>query len=111
MQWQDLLELFLFLKPAGRRASGLEDLRTAGTHFKEIMLSIRDDPRVFSLLSKSRGQKGFRELQGHALGNKIRTILNCMVSALLCRLLLGALVLWPYLQCSISFSPSGGSDG
>ena len=48
------------------------------------MESVHGDPRLFSLLSKSRGRKGVRDLQGPELRKKLMTILECMVSAYDC---------------------------
>ena len=68
------------MKPASRKAIGLKQLQSASGHFKEVMDSIHGDPRLFSLLGKSRGQKGARDLQGPELKRKLQTILKCMVS-------------------------------
>ena len=79
-QWRDLVELFLYTKPAARKSNGLKQLQSASSNFKEVMDSIHGDARVFSLLSKSRGQKGARDLQGPELKRKLKTILNWMVN-------------------------------
>ena len=79
IQWQDLLEVFLYMKPPSRKLSGLQKLQSASKHFKEVMDSVHGDPHVFSLLSKGRGRKGVRDLQGPELRNKLTTILQHMV--------------------------------
>ena len=54
-------------------------LQTSSGHLKEVMESIHRDPRLFSLLSKSRGRKGVRDLQGPELRKKLKNVLQCMV--------------------------------
>lgn len=63
-----------------RKSSGVQSLQAASSHLKEVMDGIHRDPRLFSLLSKSRGQKGARDLQGPELKRKLNTVLECMVS-------------------------------
>ena len=57
-----------------RESEGLKELQQATTKFQEIALSIRDDPRLLSILEKRRGQKGFRELQGDQLRHYIQEV-------------------------------------
>ena len=78
-QWQDLLDLFLPMTDDSRSQSGLEDLQEATAQFQDVTQSIHGDPRIFSLLGKSRGQKGHRELQGHFLRQTLNRILEKMV--------------------------------
>ena len=73
----------------------------ASESLQEVMRSIRDDPRVLSLLSKKRGQTGVRDLQGESLraslnaahGLLVRLVWGC---GLLVRLVwvCGLLVRW-----------------
>lgn len=60
---------------------GLKELQKATVKFQEIALSIRDDPRLLSLLFKRRGQKGFRELQGDQLRHCIEEVESILVSS------------------------------
>ena len=66
-QWRQLLSLFTSIDPQQRPSYGLSDLQQATAKFQDVVQSIRDDPRLLSLLGKRRGQKGFRELQGDSL--------------------------------------------
>ena len=52
----------------------------ASESLQEIMRSIREDPRVLSLLSKKRGQTGVRDLQGESL----RANLDALHGMLVC---------------------------
>lgn len=73
------------LKPAVRKEVGLADLQKASAKFQEIAVSIRDDPRLLSLVEKRRGQKGLRELQGEVLRLTCDSILTTMVSENECK--------------------------
>lgn len=79
IQWQQLLSLFSHMDVPSREREGLKDLQHATTKFQEITLSIRDDPRLLSLLGKRRGQKGFRELQGDQLRRCIQEVDSALV--------------------------------
>lgn len=68
------------LKPPLRNDVGLAELQRASARFQEIAVSIRDDPRLLSLVEKRRGQKGLRELQGEVLRLACNSILTIMVS-------------------------------
>ena len=68
------------LHPPLRKTVGLEELKSASSKFQEITTSIRDDPRLLSLVDKRRGQKGMRELQGETLRMACNSILDTMVS-------------------------------
>lgn len=61
---------------------GLQDLQDSSTSFQEIMGTIHEDPFVFSLLERRRGQKGFRDLQGDSLRIALDRILSSLVSIL-----------------------------
>lgn len=85
-QWKDLVELFLNEKPSTRKSLGLHHLQLASSHLREIIVSVNGDPRLFSLLSKGRGRKGVRDLQGPELKNKLSNILQHLVCVLLTNL-------------------------
>ena len=78
-QWQDLLELFLHMNPQSHKSSGMAQLQSASSHLMEVMDSIHGDTRLLSLLSKGRGRKGVRDLQGPELKKKLKTIQQCLV--------------------------------
>ncbi len=59
--------------------SGLDELQSCSVKFQEIMNSIHDDPFVFSLLERRRGQKGFRDLQGDSLQQGLENVFNLLV--------------------------------
>lgn len=80
MQWEHLLSLMKYVQPHLHEEIGLVDLQKAGAKFQEIAVSIRDDPRLLSLVEKRRGQKGLRELQGETLRLACNSILRMMVS-------------------------------
>ena len=80
LQWEHLLSLFKLVPLPLREGIGLVELQKAGAKFQEIAVSIRDDPRLLSLVEKRRGQKGLRELQGETLRNACNSILDIMVS-------------------------------
>lgn len=80
LQWEHLLSLMKLLKPSLRKEVGLADLQRASAKFQEIAVSIRDDPRLMSLVEKRRGQKGLRELQGEVLRGACDSILTILVS-------------------------------
>ena len=67
------------MKPSSRKSSGLPQLQSASKHLMEVMDSIQGDPRLFSLLSKGRGRKGVRDLQGPELRKKLKTVIHCLV--------------------------------
>ena len=79
LQWEHLLSLLKLLKPPLRKEAGLSDLQRASDKFQEITVSIRDDPRLLSLVEKRRGQKGLREIQGEVLRIACDSILANMV--------------------------------
>lgn len=79
MQWDQLSCLFDSIEKDLRDDLGLANLQTMTTKFQEIARSIRDDPRLLSLLYKRQGQKGFRDLQGEALRLACKSILNLHV--------------------------------
>ncbi len=62
-----------------RQSCGLGNLQRATARYQEVTQSIRDDPRLLSLLEKRRGQKGFRELQGDSLRHSLEAVLSSLV--------------------------------
>eukprot|EP00731_Ephydatia_muelleri_P030623 Em0022g137a len=81
-KWLDLLALFSSLEESLRPSYGLETLQVASESLQEVMGSIREDPRVLSLLSKKRGQTGVRDLQGESLRANLDAV-HGMLSSLL----------------------------
>ena len=51
----------------------------ASESLQEVMGSIREDPRVLSLLSKKRGQTGVRDLQGESLRANLDAVHGMLV--------------------------------
>ncbi len=74
-----MLKLFAELSHEERISAGLDQLQSCSVEFQEIMNSIHEDPFVFSLLERRRGQKGFRDLQGDSLQQGLETILEILV--------------------------------
>ncbi len=62
-------------------SSGLTELQQGSSKCQEIVQSIRDDPRLLSLMGKRRGQKGFRDLQGEHLRQRIHEMELVLVSS------------------------------
>lgn len=79
LQWWELLSLFSQMEQEQQIQSGLKELQQAGSKYQEIVVSIRDDPRLLSLLSKRRGQKGFRDLQGEQLRQRAHEVDSVLV--------------------------------
>ena len=67
------------MDPQLHNVTGISELQQATTKYQEVTLSIRDDPRLLSLLGKRRGQKGFRELQGEQLRQRIQEVDSLLV--------------------------------
>ena len=61
--------------------SGLEELQSCSVRFQEVMISIHEDPFVFSLLERRRGQKGFRDLQGDTLQQTLENVNYLLVQS------------------------------
>ena len=47
---------------------------------QDIMKAVANDPKVLSILSKRKGQKGWRELQGDVLSDNLMQLIKQQVS-------------------------------
>lgn len=79
------MSLFSQMDHSQRTSSGLTELQQGNSRYQEIMLSIKDDSRLLSLLGKRRGKKGFRDLQGEQLRQRIQEagsmLVRCNIDA------------------------------
>ena len=61
---------------------------------QDIMKAVANDPKVLSILSKRKGQKGWRELQGDVLRDNLMQLIKHQVLVSYCLFCLFYLILF-----------------
>ncbi|XP_070566099.1 dynein heavy chain domain-containing protein 1-like isoform X2 [Ptychodera flava] len=77
-KWQYLSKVFSDPEMVQEMAEQAIKFEDVDLKFQEVMKSVVGDPKVMSILSKRKGQKGWRELQGENLKKVFQTLIRKM---------------------------------